>query len=130
MLRQILVVSGIAVIAAGFSSPVYAQSSLPSSSNNRAVTLSGDSLRAVERRGIVNDYQNFFNGTLPTTQTSSVTNVGRLTASPQRPLLGDQPVDLVVGDTLNPDRPLTSFPSSGDAGDTERVRLQLQLGNQ
>ncbi len=130
MLRPILVLSGIAVIAAGFSSPVYAQLSLPSSSNNRAVTLSGDSLRAVERRGIVNDYQNFFNGTLPTTQTNSVTNVGRLTASPQRPLLGDQPVDLVVGDTLNPDRPLTSFPSSGDAGDTERVRLQLQLGNQ
>lgn len=126
MLRQILIVSGIVVIATGYSSTVYAQSSLPSRSNRSAVTLSGDSLRAVERRGIINDYQSFFNGTLPTTQTNFVTNVGRLTTSPPRPLIGDQPVE----DTLNPNRPLTSFPSNGDAGATETVKLQLQLGEQ
>lgn len=130
MLRQILIVSGITVIATGYSSIAYAQSSLPSSSNRSAVTLSGDSLRAVERRAIVNDYQNFFDGTLPTTQINSVTNVGRLTTSPQRTLIGDQPVDVLLGDTLTSERPLTSFPSSGDAGDIERVRLQFQLGNQ
>lgn len=130
MLRSTLIVSGIAVIATGYSSTVYAQSSVPSSSNSGAVILSGDSLRTVERRAIVNDYQNFFNGTLPTTQTNSVTNVGRLTTSSQRPLIGNQPVDVLLEDTLNPDRPLTSFPASGDAGDTEKVKLQLQLGNQ
>jgi hypothetical protein len=59
MLRQILIVSGITVIAIGYSSTAYAQSSVPSSSNRSAVTLSGDSLREVERRAIVNDYQNF-----------------------------------------------------------------------
>jgi hypothetical protein len=130
MLRPILVVSGIAVIAVGYSSTACAQSSLPSGSNNSAVILAGDSLRAVERRAIINDYQNFFSGTLPTKQTNSVANVGRLTTSLQRPLLGDQPVDLVVGDTLNLERPLTLFPSSGEAWDTERVKLQLPLGNQ
>lgn len=129
MLRQILIVSGIAVIATGYSSTAYAQSNVPSRSNRSTVTLSGDSLRTVESRAIINDYQNFFEGTLPTTQTNSVSNVGRLTTSPQRPLIGDQPVDVMVEDTLNTDRPLTSFPS-GDAGDTERVKLQLQLGNQ
>lgn len=130
MLRQILIVSGIAVIATGYSSTAYAQSNVPSRSNRSTVTLSGDSLRTVESRAIINDYQNFFEGTLPTTQTNSVTNVGRLTTAPQSSLIGDQPVDVLVGDTLNPERPLTSFPSSGDAGDTERVKLQLQLGNQ
>ncbi|MEO8892012.1 MAG: hypothetical protein ABI417_10850 [Coleofasciculaceae cyanobacterium] len=130
MLRQILIASGITVIAIGYSSTAYAQSSVPSSSNRSAVTLYGDSLREVERRAIVNDYQNFFDGTLPTTQTISVTNVGRLTTSPQRTFVGDQPVDVLVEDALNSDRPLTSFPSNGDAGNAEKVKLQLQLGNQ
>jgi hypothetical protein len=128
MLRKIFVILGIGTFVAGYSSTAFAQSSVPSRSNG-SVTLSGDSLRTVESRRIVSDYQNFFNGILPTTQTNSVTNVGRLTTSPQRPLFGDQQVDL-VGDNLNPDRPLLSFPSRSDAGDTEKVRLQLQLGNQ
>lgn len=128
MLRQILVVLGIGTIVAGYSSTTFAQSSVPFRDNN-SVTLSGDSLRTVESRQIVSDYQNFFNKILPTAQTNSVTNVGRLTASPQRPLLGEQPVDL-VGDNINTERTLLSFPSRSDAGDTEKVKLQLQLGNQ
>ena len=130
MSRQTLVVLGIGAIVAGYSSTAYAQSSLPSNSANGTVTLSGESLRTVESRRITNDSHNFFNGTLPTTQSNSFINIGRLTTSTQSPLIGDQPVDVVVGDTLNPELPLTAFPSTGDAGDSERVKVQVQLGNQ
>lgn len=127
MLRPILVVLGIPVIITSYSVTAYAQSS-PTISNS-SVTLSGNSLRAVEGRGIVRDYQNFFNGTLPTSQPISVTNVGRITTSQQRPMIGNQPAE-VVGDNLNPDFPLLSFPARSDGADTEKVKLQLQLGNQ
>jgi len=86
---------------------------------------------AIGSRTLADDYQNFFNGTSQVGQTNSVTNIGRLTQSqknsPLSNVLSDQ-VDVVVGDTLTPDAPLTSFPSSGDEGDRNRVRLQLQLG--
>jgi hypothetical protein len=130
MLRQTLVVLGIGAVVAGYSSTAYAQSIFPSSSDNNTVTLSGESLRTVESRRINNDFPTFFNGTLPTTPSNSVTNIGRLTTSDQSPLIGDQPVDVVVGDTLNPELPLTAFPSTGDAGDSDRVKVQVQLGNQ
>ncbi|HEY9820114.1 MAG TPA: hypothetical protein V6D35_04950 [Candidatus Sericytochromatia bacterium] len=128
MIRQLLVVLGIGAGVVGYSSTASAQSPMPSGSPDASVTLSGESLRRIEGRTITGDYRTFFNQTLPTTQTNSVTNVGRLSQSQQRSVLGDQ-VDVVVGDTLTPDPPLTSFPSS-DAGDTDRVRVQLQLGNQ
>lgn len=127
-MRQLLFILGIPVIVTGYSVTAHAQSNLTPASSN-AVTLSGNSLRTVEGRGIIRDYQNFFNGTLPTTQTNSVTNVGRITTSPQPPLIGNQPAE-VVGDTLNTDTPLLLFPARSDAADAEKVKLQLQLGNQ
>lgn len=130
MIRQMLVVLGIGVVVASYASTAEAQSSFPSNSSNGSVTLSGESLRTIESREITSDYQSFFNRTLPNTQSNSITNIGRLTTSTSSPLLGDQPVDVVVGDTLNPELPLTAFPSTGDAGDSDRVKVQLQLGNQ
>ncbi|MBD0362039.1 MAG: hypothetical protein ICV55_04545 [Coleofasciculus sp. C3-bin4] len=131
MIRQTLVVLGIGAVVAGVAPIADAQSAMPSSSDNSSVTLSGRSLRAIESRTLADDYQNFFNGTSQVGQTNSVTNIGRLTQSqknsPLSNVLSDQ-VDVVVGDTLTPDAPLTSFPSSGDEGDRNRVRLQLQLG--
>lgn len=130
MLRQTLVVLGIGAVVAGYSLKAEAQSSFQSDSGNGSVTLSGESLQTIESRRLTDDYQSFFNGTLPNTQSNSVTNVGRITTSPSNPLLGDQPVDVVVGDTLNPELPLTAFPSTGDAGDRDKVKVQFQLGNQ
>ena len=128
MFRQTFVLLGIGAIVAGYSSIAQAQSMPPR--GNSSVTLTGESLRTVESRRTDSDYQTFFNGTLPTAQPNSVTNIGRITASPQRSILGEQPLDIIVGDTLNSERSVTSFPSSGDPGDTDRVKLQLQLGNQ
>lgn len=130
MIRQTLVALGIGAVVAGYASMANAQSSLPSNPSNGSVTLSGESLRTIESRKLTSDYQSFFNGTSPTTQSNSVTNIGRITTSSPSPLLGDQPVDVVVGDTLNPELPLTSFPSTGDAGDSDKVKVQIQLGNQ
>jgi len=129
MIPKTLIFLGIGAVLAGYSSTAQAQSNLPPGGNS-SVTLSGESLRAVESRRTVSDYQTFFNGTLPTAQPNSVTNIGRLTTSGQRSIIGDQPVDVILGDTLNPERPVTSFPSSGEPGDTDRVKVQLQLGNQ
>ncbi len=128
MFRQTFVLLGIGAIVAGYSSIAQAQSMPPR--GNSSVTLTGESLRTVESRRTDSDYQTFFNGTLPTAQPNSVTNIGRITASPQRSILGEQPLDIIVGDTLNSERSVTSFPSSGDPGDPDRVKLQLQLGNQ
>ncbi len=137
MLRQTIVVLGIGALAIGLTPIANAQSTTPSSSENGSVTLSGESLQTIENRSLSSDYPTFFNGASPDTQGNSArpsqtVNVGRLRRStPQKsPLDGvlNENVDVVVGDTLNPSLPLTSFPNSGDAGDNDRVRLQLQLG--
>jgi len=126
MLRQTLVVLGIGVVVAGFASTVRAQSTNPSSSGNNSVTLSGDSLRRVEGRTI-SDSQNFFNPTSPASRNSSETNVGTATQSPRGFRINRQQVDFVFGDTLNPQENPTAFPSPGEQGDNERVKLQVPL---
>jgi hypothetical protein len=131
MIRQTVIVLGIGAVVAGLAPIAQAQSPTPSSTDNSSVTLSGNSLRAVESRTVREDFQTFFNGTSQTGRGNSRTDVGRLTQSPQSSPLSDvlsDRVDLVFGDTLNSQGTPTSFPASGDAGDSERVRLQLQLG--
>src|SRR5919199_5354571 len=102
MIRQTLVVLGIGAVVTSYSSTAHAQSIISPTSGNGSVTLSGASLRTVEGRTLSGDYRSFFNRTSPTTQTNSVTNVGRLTQTQRRSPLGDQ-VDVVVGDTLTPE---------------------------
>ena len=131
MIRVTLVVLGIGAVVAGLAPSVDAQSPVPSNPENSAVTRSGSSLRAVESRTITDHYRTLFNGTSPGGQNNSVTNIGRLTQSRKNSPLSnvlDDKVDVVFGDTLNPETTLNSFPSTGDAGDSERVKLQLQLG--
>lgn len=118
MIRQILLVSGIGAVVVGLASTANAQSTPPSTSNNGSVTLSGQSLRTVENRSIDSDFQIFFNDNSQTSQNaqgtpSSLSNENRL--------------NVVFGDTLNPNTPFT-FPNSGDVGDSERVKLQIQVG--
>ena len=132
MIRQTLVVLGIGALVTGLAPIAYAQSPSPSNSENSAVTLSGSSLRAVESRTIADYNRTFLNGTPQGGRNNSVTNLGRLTQSPKSSPLSDalnnDKVDVVFGDTLNPDTTINSFPSAGDAGDGNRVKLQLQLG--
>ena len=131
MLRPTLVVLAIGAVVAGLAPIAHAQSGRSSSSDNSSVTLSGDSLRAIEKRSINNDFPNFFNGgnggRPQVSQDNSQTDVGRITQSEQKGSL-NQGVDVVFGDTLNRQTSLTAFPSAGDRGDNERVRVQLQLG--
>jgi hypothetical protein len=100
MLRETLVVLGIGAVVTGLSPIAYAQSTMPSSPNSGTVTLSGQSLRAVESRTITEDFRNFFNSTSQTTQNNSATPVGRLTQSSRKSPLGDvlnDNVDVVFG---------------------------------
>jgi len=127
MIRKTLVVLGIGALVAGFAPIAQAQSGRPSQSDDSSVTLSGASLRTVENRTIANDYQSFFNGTPQVAGNNSGANVGRLTESPSQPLLSDQ-VDVIVGDTLNSQNNPTSFSPAGELGDTQRVKVQVQLG--
>lgn len=121
MIRQILLVSGIGAVVAGLASTANAQSTLPSSSNNGSVTLSGQSLRTIENRSIDNDFQIFFNGT-----SQKGTNAARGAQSPLSSSNEDR-LNVVFGDTLDPETPFT-FPNSGDVGDSERVKVQVQVG--
>jgi hypothetical protein len=131
MIHQTLVVLGIGAVVTGLAPIAYAQSTSPPNSENGGVTLSGSSLRAVESRSIADYNRTFLNGTPQGGRNNSVTNLGRLTQSPKSSPLSDvlnDKVDVVFGDTLNPDTTINSFPSTGDAGDGNRVKLQLQLG--
>ncbi|MEW6498040.1 MAG: hypothetical protein AB1589_36895 [Cyanobacteriota bacterium] len=121
MIRQILLVSGIGAVVAGLASTANAQSTRPSTSNNGSVTLSGQSLRTIENRSIDNDFQIFFNGT-----SQKGTNAARGAQSPLSSSNEDR-LNVVFGDTLDPETPFT-FPNSGDVGDSERVKVQVQVG--
>jgi len=127
-MRKTLVVLGIGALVAGLAPNAYAQTT-SSSSNDDSVTMSGASLQ-IEGRTVSGDYQNFFTGTSQQSQSNSATNIGRLRRSPQRsPLdsvLNNDQVDVVFGDTLDSQDEFTSAP--GDQGDTDRVKLQFQLG--
>lgn len=135
MIRESLIVLGIGAVVVGLASKVYAETT-PSSSNNNSVTLSGESLRTIEGRDVSGDYQNFFTGTSSDTsqpsQGNSATNIGRLRQSPQRSplssILNNDKVDVVFGDTLNSQDELADFSAPGDQGDSDRVKLQFQLG--
>ena len=136
MMRESLVVLGIGAVVAGLAPKVYAQTPPSSGSNNSSVTLSGESLRTIEGRKVSGDYQNFFTGTSSDTsqpsQGNSATNIGRLRQSPQRSplnsILNNDKVDVVFGDTLNSQEDLADFSAPGDRGDSDRVKLQFQLG--
>jgi|SRR4028118_1501137 hypothetical protein len=128
MLRPTFVVLAIGVVVAGLAPTAHAQSSRPSSSDNSSVTLSGASLRTIENRSINNDFPNFFTGGTPQVwQSNSQTDVGRITQPPPNAKI-DNEVGVVFGDTLNNQTTPTAFPSAGDRGDNERVRVQLQFG--
>lgn len=127
MIHKTLVVLGIGALIAGFAPIAQAQSGKPSHSDNSSVTLSGASLRTVENRSIADDYQSFFNGRGTVTGDNSEGNVGRITETLSKPLINDQ-VEVVVGDTLNSQNNPTSFSPAGELGDTQRVKVQVQLG--
>lgn len=126
MIRQILLVSGLGAVVAGLAVTANAQSTPPSTSNNGSVTLSGQSLRTVENRSIDSDFQIFFNGTSQRGQNPQGTSS---TGGAQSPLSSsnEERLNVVFGDTLNPKTPFT-FPNSGDVGDSERVKVQVQVG--
>ncbi len=126
MIRQVLLVLGTTAVLASLASVTRAQSASPSSPENGSVTLSGQSLRAVENRSINDDFRTFFNATSQAGQNSAQTNRGRGTASGSDSSISNR-VNFVFGDTLNSDTPFT-FPNSGDVGDSERVKVQLQVG--
>lgn len=129
MIRETLLVLGIGSVVVGLAPIAQAQSTSPSSSSDNSVTLSGDSLRLVERRTVSGDYGTFFNGSAQGGQGGSAVNVGRLSDSVQPSPLGlDEQVDIVIGDTLNRQNNPAGFPSSGDSGDRNRVKVQLQVG--
>lgn len=126
MIRQVLLVLGTTAVLASLASVVNAQSASPSSPENGSVTLSGQSLRAVENRSINDDFRTFFNATSQEGHNSAQTNGGRGTSTSSNSST-NQGVNVLFGDTLNPDTPFT-FSNSGDVGDSERVKVQLQVG--
>jgi hypothetical protein len=131
MIRKTLIILGIGAIVTGLAPIAQAQSPQPSNAGNEAVTRSGNSLRAVESRTLADYNRTLLNGTSSGSQNNSLINIGRLTqsrkTSPISDVLNDR-VDVVFGDTLKAPATINSFPSAGDAGDGERVKLQLQLG--
>ena len=127
MRREALVVLGIGAIIAGGTPIAQAQSRMPSNSNNSAVTLSGESLRTVENRTVSDDFRSFFPGN---SQNSENGNQSQPTGNNQsQPSLElNNRIQVVVGDTLNSGDALDLFPNTGDAGDRQRVKLQVPLG--
>lgn len=126
MRREALVVLGIGAIVAGGIPIAQAQSGMPYNSNNSAVTLSGESLRTVENRTVSDDYRSFFPGNSQNSQNGNQAQpAGNNSSQPSLEL--NNRLQVVVGDTLNSSDPLDLFPNTGDAGDRQRVKLQVPL---
>ncbi len=125
MKREALVILGIGAIVAGGIPMAQAQSGMPYNSNNSAVTLSGESLRTVENRTVSDDYRSFFPGNSQNSQNGNAQPTGNNSSQPSLEL--NNRLQIVVGDTLNSRDPLDLFPNTGDAGDRQRVKLQVPL---
>ncbi len=126
MKREALVVIGIGAIVAGGIPIAQAQSRMPYNSNNSAVTMSGESLRTDENRTVSDDYRSFFPGNSQNSQNGNQAQpTGNNGSQPNLEL--NNRLQLVVGDTLNSSDPLDLFPNTGDAGDHQRVKLQVPL---
>jgi hypothetical protein len=124
MIRHILLVLGTTAVVTGLASTANAQSASPSSSDNRSVTLSGQSLRTVENRSISDDFQTFFNRTSQGGEYPSETNVGRVNKSSSGSPIGDG-VEVIFDDTLDATTPFT-FPNSGYTNDSGQVRVLVR----
>ena len=109
--------------------PVALADSIPaSSSEGSAVTLSGESLRTVNPRNASDDFGNFFLGTSPIEQTGNETAEGATNSSGGGFQLNEQ-LELVVGDTLDSREALNLFPLESEPGDSQRVKLQVDLSD-
>jgi hypothetical protein len=124
MIRHLLLVLGTTAVVTGLASTANAQSASPSSSDNRSVTLSGQSLRTVENRSLSDDFQTFFNRTSQGGEYPSGTNVGRVNKSSSGSPIGDG-VEVIFDDTLDPNTPFT-FPNSGYTNDSRQVRVLVR----
>ncbi|MEQ9354256.1 hypothetical protein [Coleofasciculus chthonoplastes] len=121
MRRYTLVVLSITTAVFGLVPLVQAQSDSPFSTNDNSVTLSGESLRTVQRRSLSNDYRSFFNTNSPISPDAVGVN-----SADSRFAISDR-LRIVVGDTLNSGDPLDLFPAVGEEGDVQRLKLQVPL---
>lgn len=121
MRRHTLIVLGITAAVFGLAPLTQAQSDVPFSSNQNSVTLSGESLRTVERRSLSNDYRSFFNNNSSIAQDEAGVN------STDSGFAINSRLRIVVGDTLNSGDPLDLFPAVGEEGDVQRIKLQVPL---
>ena len=122
MRRHTLVVLCLTTAVFGLAPFAQAQSDAPFNSNENSVTLSGESLRTVERRSLSNDYRSFFNNS-----SRIVSDEARANSADSGFAINDR-LQLVVGDTLTSSDPLDLFPAVGEEGDVQRVKLQVPLG--
>ncbi|NEP00982.1 MAG: hypothetical protein F6K58_20445 [Symploca sp. SIO2E9] len=127
MIRKILALLGIGAFFAGSASIAHSQAPVPSPSEDGSVTLSGESLRTVEGRTI-NDSLTFFSETSLNTQ-NNPEGAEAVGGKSDSGFLLNEKLELVIGDTLNSGDPLELFPNSGDRGDSERVKVQVELGD-
>ncbi|MEQ9550194.1 MAG: hypothetical protein RIM23_11310 [Coleofasciculus sp. G3-WIS-01] len=121
MRRHTFIVLGITAAVFGLAPLTQAQSNAPFSSNENSVTLSGESLRTVERRSLSNDYRSLFNNNLPIAQDEAGVN------STDSGFAINSRLRIVVGDTLTSGDPLDLFPAVGEEGDVQRLKLQVPL---
>lgn len=121
MRRHTFIVLGITAAVFGLAPLTQAQSDVPSSNQN-SVTLSGESLRTVERRSLSSDYRSFFNN-----NSSSMTQDEAGVNSPDSGFAINDRLRIVVGDTLTSSDPLDLFPAVGEQGDVQRLKLQVPL---
>ncbi|EDX73455.1 hypothetical protein MC7420_3629 [Coleofasciculus chthonoplastes PCC 7420] len=121
MRRHTLVVLSITTAVFGLVPLAQAQSDSPFSANDNSVTLSGESLRTVQRRSLSKDYRSFFNTNSPIAPDAAGVN-----STDSSFAISDR-LRIVVGDTLNSGDPLDLFPAVGEEGDVQRLKLQVPL---
>jgi hypothetical protein len=121
MLRRTLVVLGIGAVVTALAPIAQGQSELPSDHNAGSITLSGESLTAVEGRSAEEFFRKSsqvepYNGTEEYQSLSDVF----------QPVTG---VNLIYGNPIEFQDKYELFKPSGDVNNTQRVNVELPLGD-
>lgn len=120
MLRKALVVLGIGAVVTAIAPTAYGQSRLPSEQNAGSITLSGESLSAVEGRSA----EEFFRKTSELESGNGTEEYPSLSEVFQ-PIRG---VNLIYGNPIESQDEYELFKPSGDVNSTQRVNVELPLG--
>jgi hypothetical protein len=123
--HPILIVLVFGAIVVGLTPPVQAEPLRADRTDNRSVTLSGESLTNVESRTTEDDYRNFFPGNAPVSAREN--NTAPNSETPVVFTIDDQ-YEVIFGSPIEYPEYVEQFRSPGDTNSSQSVRVRIPVG--